>query len=107
MKTYQLARESQVVTVLSLADAERMLATDYLRVMPRPKARGKDAKRMRSLRQHRLAAGWVHADLWIPPEVAAAILAVRLPRESYLALFIRLVNEHCSFLRKPEHPKDK
>ena len=107
MKTYQLARESQVVTVLSPADAERMLATDYLRVMPRPKARGKDAKRMRSLRQRRWAAGWAHADLWIPPEVAAAISAIRLPRESYSALFTRLVKEQCSLLRKPERPKDK
>ena len=53
-----------MVSVLSSADAERMLSTDYLRVMPRLKARGKDAKRMRLMRRERLAAGWLSVKFW-------------------------------------------
>ncbi|MBK5401327.1 hypothetical protein JFU47_32135 [Pseudomonas sp. TH39(2020)] len=48
MKAYRLVRQSQVLTVLSPADAERMLDTgDYVTAAEKPKARGKDAKRMR------------------------------------------------------------
>jgi hypothetical protein len=108
MKAYRLVRQSQVLTVLSSADAERMLDTgDYVMAAAKPKARGKDAKRMRGIRQRRRLAGWIHADLWIPPEVVGAISAVKLQKESYLKLFIRLVKkERDSLLIKSECPKD-
>ena len=93
MKPYQLARESQVVTVLSPADAERMLATDYLRVIPRPKARGKDARRMRSLRRDRRLAGWQSLYLWLTPEQAAVVETAKWDNETYVDLLIRLIAE--------------
>lgn len=93
MKEFLLARQSQVVSVLSPGDAERMLATDYLQVVPRLKARGKDAKRMRSLRRTRQAEGWLSLDLWLSPEDVAAVKAVKRPGETYAQLFVRLVIE--------------
>lgn len=93
MKPYQLARESQVVTVLSPADAERMLATDYLRVMPRPKARGKDTRRMRSLRRDRRLAGWQSLYLWLTPEQTAVVEATKWDNETYVDLLMRLITE--------------
>lgn len=93
MKEFLLTRQSQVVTITSPVQAEQMLATDYLRVMPRSKARGKDAKRMRLLRRARLADGWLSLDLWLSPEDVVAIKAVKRSGESYSALLVRLVRE--------------
>ncbi|WP_141234427.1 hypothetical protein [Pseudomonas sp. Irchel s3b6] len=93
MKAFLMARESQVQTILSPADAEQMLATDYLRVVPRPKARGKDAKRMRLLRRQRQAEGWLSLDLWLSPDEVAAVTAIKRPGETYAELLVRLVKE--------------
>ncbi|MFJ3367608.1 hypothetical protein [Pseudomonas sp. NPDC086251] len=93
MKAFLLARQSQVVTVLSPDDAEKMLASDYLRVMPRIKARGKDAKRMRNLRRARRVEGWLSLNLWLSPGDVAAVKAIKRPGESYAELLVRLVKE--------------
>jgi len=93
MKAILLARQSQVLTVTSPADAERYLATDYLRVIPRSQGRGKNAKRMRSLRQQRRADGWLVLDFWLPPDQAIAVKAALLPNETYAELLIRLVRK--------------
>lgn len=91
MKAYRLVRHSQVLTVLSPADAERMLATgDYVLASPKPKS--KTAKSMRSLRARRRAEGWLQLDLWLPPDTVAAVKAAKLPGETYEALLVRLVN---------------
>lgn len=93
MKAFLLARQSQVVTVLSPTDAEKMLATDYLRVVPRTKAHGKDAKRMRALRRARRVEGWLSLNLWLSPGDVAAVTAAKRRGESYSALLVRLVKE--------------
>lgn len=93
MKAFLLARQSQVVTVLSPTDAEQMLATDYLRVMPRLKSHGKDAMRMRSLRRARRIEGWLSLNLWLSPEDVAAVTAIKRPGETYAELLVRLVKE--------------
>ncbi len=94
MKAYRLVRQSQVQTILSPDDAERMLATgDYVTAGATPKHRGKNAKRMRSLRQQRRAAGWLVLDFWLNPIQAAAVRAALLPNETYAELLIRLVRK--------------
>jgi hypothetical protein len=93
MKEFLLARQSAVVSVLSSADAERMLSTDYLRVMPRLKARGKDAKRMRLMRRARLAAGWLSVKFWLSPDEVTLVRAAKRPGETYARLLVRLINE--------------
>ncbi len=93
MEVFLMARQSAVVTITSPAQAEQMLSTDYLRVVPRPKSRGKDAKRMRLLRRARLVEGWLSLDLWLSPEDVAAVKAVKRSGESYSALLVRLVKE--------------
>lgn len=93
MEVFLMARQSAVVTITSPAQAEQMLSTDYLRVVPRPKARGKDAKRMRLLRRARLVEGWLSLDLWLSPEDVDAVKAVKRSGESYSALLVRLVEE--------------
>ena len=98
MKAFLLARQSQVVTVLSPTDAEQMLATDYLRVMPRLKAQGKDAKRARSMRRARRSEGWLSLNLWLSPEDVAAVRAIKRPGETYVALLMRLVKERSLML---------
>lgn len=93
MKEFLMARQSQVVTITSPVQAEQMLATDYLRVVPRPKARGKDAKRMRLLRRQRQAEGWLSIDLWLAPELVILVTAIKRSGESYSELLVRLVKE--------------
>lgn len=93
MKEFLMARESQVQTILSPADAERMLATDYLRVVPRSKVCGGNAKRMRLLRRARRAEGWLVLDFWLAPDQAIAVKAALQPGETYAELLIRLVRK--------------
>ncbi|MCY1443029.1 hypothetical protein D9M71_594240 [compost metagenome] len=94
MKTYRLVRESAVQTILSPTDAERMLGTgDYVTASAKPKARGRNAKRMRSLRQQRRAAGWLVLDFWLAPDQAVAVRAALLPNETYAEMLIRLVRK--------------
>ncbi|MFG0320996.1 hypothetical protein ACF8EF_01430 [Pseudomonas sp. zjy_15] len=92
MKEILLVRQSQVLTVLNPTDAERMLATDYLRVMPRLKPRG-NAKRMRLMRRARLAAGWLSVKFWLSPDEAALVKAAKRHGETYAQLLVRLINE--------------
>lgn len=93
MKTYRLVRQSQVMTVLSPDDAERMLATgDWLIAAPKP--RSKTAARMRKLNNCRRAEGWTTRTLWFSPENLAAIKAALLPGETYAELFMRLVRKN-------------
>lgn len=93
MEVFLMARQSTVVTITSPVQAEQMLSTDYLRVVPRAKARGKDAKRMRLLRRARLVEGWVSLDLWLSPDDVEAVKAVKRSGETYAALLVRLVKE--------------
>ncbi|MHA6232733.1 hypothetical protein [Pseudomonas fluorescens group sp. PF-69] len=96
MKTYRLVRESQVRCIDSPTQAEAMLASDYLLV--RPRARGKDAKRMRELNNHRRAEGWTTRTLWFSPMDLAAVRAALLPGETYAELFLRLVRKNSLLL---------
>ncbi|WP_104960906.1 hypothetical protein [Pseudomonas sp. XWY-1] len=93
MKEFLLARQSQVVSVLSPDDAERMLTSgDYLTVAPRLKPHG-NAKRMRLMRRERLAAGWLSVKFWLSPDEAALVKAAKRSGETYVQLLVRLINE--------------
>lgn len=93
MKTYRLVRQSQVMTILSPDDAERMLDTgDWLLAMPKPKTRM--AARMRELNNRRRAEGWTTRTLWFSPDDLAAVRAALLPGETYAELFLRLVKQN-------------
>lgn len=93
MEVFLMTRQCYVQTITSPVQAEQMLAGDYVRVVPKPKARGADAKRMRLLRRQRQAEGWLSLDLWLSPEDVAAVTAVKRSGESYAALLVRLVKE--------------
>lgn len=92
MKSYRLVRQSQVQTVLSPDDAERMLATgDWLIATVKPRTRS--AARMRGLRRARRLADWHYLTMWIAPEDLAAVKAAQRPGETYAELLMRLVRE--------------
>lgn len=92
MKTYRLVRATQVHTILSPSDAERMLSTgDWLIATAKPKTAM--AGKMRSLRARRRAAGWLSLKLWLSPAEVDAVKAIKRPKETYAELFIRLVRE--------------
>ncbi|MWV11162.1 hypothetical protein F3I62_03545 [Pseudomonas sp. R-28-1W-6] len=94
MKPKYLAHPSQARCIDSPVEQERLLAMGWLLTKPAP--RTKDAKRMRMLRTRRRAEGWVGLTLWLPPDQAAAVTAVKRKNESYAELLTRLVREQGS-----------
>lgn len=91
MKPKLLVHPSQARTISSPVEQERLLAQGW--VLAAPKAKTKDAKRMRSQRQQRRLAGWLSIYFWLSPEEVAAVTAIKRQGESYAALLVRLTKE--------------
>jgi len=91
MKPKMMVHGSLARCISSPEEVERLLSQGWL--IGAPKAKTAMAKRMRVTRERRRAEGWLQLDLWLPPDVIAAVKAAKLPGESYEALFIRLVKK--------------
>lgn len=96
MKPKQLVHPSQARTISSPEEVERLLSMGW--VLAAPKPRTKDAKRMRTQRQQRRAAGWLSLYFWLTPEDVTAVTSVRRRGESYAALLVRLATERSLML---------
>ncbi|MNY08640.1 hypothetical protein D3C86_1415040 [compost metagenome] len=86
-----LVHPSQCRTIDNPVEIERLLSQNWLLAKPRPKTGM--AKRMRLLRAHRRAEGWLSLLLWLSPDQAAAVKAALRKNESYAELLIRLVRK--------------
>lgn len=94
MRPKLLVRKTQARCVDSPTQLEEMLGSgDWLLASPPPKARGKDARRMRNLRRDRRLAGWQSLYLWLTPEQAAVVEAAKWDNETFVELLIRLITE--------------
>lgn len=94
MRPKLLVHGSQARTINNPEEVERLLSQGWLMAAPKP--RTADAKRVRTLRAQRRAAGWLSLYLWLTPEQAAAVRAALLPGESYAELLIRLLEGQSS-----------
>jgi len=94
MKPKLLVHQSQARTIDSPVEVERLLAMGWLLAAPKPKT--KEARRMRSLRAQRRAAGWTNLTLWVDPEQLAAITSAKRPGETVVQMVMRLIIEQGS-----------
>lgn len=91
MKPKLLVHPSQARTISNPVEQERLLSQGW--VIAAPKPRTAMAKRMRSLRARRRAAGWVNLNIWLDAEDLAAVTATQRPGETVAAMIIRLVKK--------------
>lgn len=91
MRPKMMVHGSLARTISSPEEVERLLAMGWLLAKPKPKT--VDAKRMRTLRAQRRAAGWQSLLLFLPPDDAAMVKAARRHGEDYAGLLVRLVRE--------------
>ncbi|NBA96299.1 hypothetical protein [Pseudomonas sp. R5(2019)] len=91
MKPKLLVHGSYARTIDNPAEVERLLSQGWL--LARPRAKTKDAKLMRLLRERRRAAGWLSLYLWLSPDQVVAVKAALRPGEGYADLLVRLVNQ--------------
>lgn len=91
MKPKLLVHPSQARTISSPEEVERLLSLGWVLAVPKPKT--VMAKRMRSLRARRRAAGWVNLNIWLDALDLAAVTATQRPGESVAAMLMRLVRK--------------
>lgn len=91
MKPKLLVHPSQARTISSPEEVERLLSLGWVLAAPKPKT--VMAKRMRSLRARRRAAGWVNLNIWLDALDLAAVTATQRPGESVAAMLMRLVRK--------------
>lgn len=93
-KAKLLVHGSYARTIDNPVEVERLLAMGWLLAAPKPKT--KEARRMRSLRERRRAAGWANLTLWMDPDQLAAITSAKRPGETVVGLIMRLIKEQGS-----------
>ncbi|MNC60296.1 hypothetical protein D3C75_1101650 [compost metagenome] len=91
MKPKMMVHGSYARTISNPDEVERLLAMGWLLAKAKPKTAM--AKRMRSLRARRRAAGWQSLLLFLPPEEVAMVKAALRQGESYAELLVRLVKK--------------
>lgn len=94
MKPKMLTHPSYARCIDSPAEVERLLAQGWLIANPKPKT--KDARRMRTLRAQRRAAGWANLTLWVDPQQLAAITSAQHPGETVVQMLMRLIEKQSS-----------
>lgn len=100
MKSKTMVHPYHARTVESAAEQERLLQQGWVFTAVKPKT--KQAKRMRTLRQQRLVAGWYRADFMLEPWQILLVNSVRMPGETFAELVTRLAEEHCLRSEKPK-----
>ena len=88
VKETRMCHPYHTQAVSSPAEQERLLAMGWVFAAGKPKSNR--AVAVRQLHHQRRDAGWRRLNVWLSPEQIALLLSVRLPGESYSALFCRL-----------------